>query len=98
MADRQTTTDHDTIRQWVEARGGVPSHALNTLSGDVAGALYIDFPGWVKKDISETTWEIFFKTFDRENLAFSYGDAPPDTDPTTLCALVDRESGESVQA
>jgi len=98
MAERRTTTDHEAIRGWVEARGGIPSHALNTLPGDAAGALYIDFPGWVKKDVSETTWEIFFKTFDRENLAFAYEDGPPDADPTTLCALVDRETGESVQA
>jgi len=98
MAQRQTTTDHDTIRQWVESHGGIPSLVLNTLSGDEAGVLYIDFPGWVKKDVSETTWETFFKKFDRENVAFSYEDAAPDADPTTLCALVDRATGVSVQA
>lgn len=98
MAERQTTTDHETIRNWVEAHGGIPSTVKNTLPGDEAGVLYIDFPGWVKKDVDETTWEVFFKKFDRENLALSYQDGAAGDDPTALCALVDRATGELVQA
>lgn len=101
MAEKMaTTTDHDTIRAWVEERGGVPTAVKNTLAGDRAGILNIDFPGLDNRNLSEMTWEEFFKIFDAENLAFVYADAPADVaeEPARAYRIVDRETGESVQA
>ncbi|MGC3997616.1 MAG: hypothetical protein QM767_09035 [Anaeromyxobacter sp.] len=48
MANRvsSTTTDHDTIRQWAEARGGQPAQVASTARGGKAGIIRIDFPGY----------------------------------------------------
>lgn len=96
--ERMTTTDHDEIRRWMEDRGALPAAVKNTLAGDVAGVLYVDFPGASKKDVAEISWEAFFKTFDAQNLAFVYQETTPDGDLSHECALVARESGESVRA
>ena len=96
--DMQTTTDHDAIRQWAEERGGVPAAVKNTLAGDRAGILTIDFPGSRDKDVDEMTWEEFFKIFDRENLALSYQETAPDGNLSITYDIVARESGESVEA
>ena len=94
----RTTTDHDAIRRWAEERGGVPAAVKNTLAGDRAGVLTIDFPGSRDKDVDEMTWEAFFRIFDRENLALSYQETAPDGSPSITYDIVARESGESVEA
>lgn len=93
-----TTTDHETIRRWMEERGARPAAVKNTLAGDRAGVLYVDFPGAVDKDVDEMSWETFFKTFELQNLAFRYEDAPSGGDQTPRWDLVDRAAGESVRA
>ena len=95
--ERKTTTNHEEIRRWVEERGGLPTAVKNTLSGDAAGVLYINFPGADKRDVDEISWEEFFKTFDRQNLAFEYEETPPDQ-PNHFCRLVSRDTGEPVSA
>jgi hypothetical protein len=57
----KATTDHETIRQWVDEHGGVPVAVKNTLPGDDIGVLYIDFPASIDKDVDEIPWEVFFK-------------------------------------
>ena len=42
----QTTTDHEQIRKWAEARGGKPAHVKGTGGGDDTGIIRIDFPGY----------------------------------------------------
>jgi hypothetical protein len=67
-----TTTDHDEIRRWVEARGGFPAHVRQTgrKRGDL-GVLRIDYPGYSGKDTLERVdWEDWFAAFDRNKLAF----------------------------
>ncbi len=44
-SESHTTTDHDEIRKWVEAHGGMPSSVKGSEHGDPAGVLRIDFPG-----------------------------------------------------
>jgi hypothetical protein len=50
MANRsqsKSTTDHDEIRQWAEARNGRPAVVKSTRGkGDDTGILRIDFPGY----------------------------------------------------
>ncbi|MBV8517716.1 MAG: hypothetical protein JO197_09995 [Acidobacteria bacterium] len=71
-----TTTNHDEIRQWVEARGGFPAHVKRTGSrkGD-PGVLRIDYPGFSGTDTLERIdWDTWFEWFDRDRLAFLYQD------------------------
>src|SRR3954453_7272796 len=75
MASAKTTTDHDEIRQWVEARGGYPAHVTRTESGDDPGVLRIDYPGYSGQDtLGRIEWDQFFEWFDRDKLAFLYQD------------------------
>src|SRR5947208_4531233 len=75
MASAKTTTDHDEIRRWVEARGGYPAHVTRTESGDDPGVLRIDYPGYSGQDtLGRIEWDQFFEWFDRDKLAFLYQD------------------------
>ena len=42
----KTTTDHEEIRRWVEARGGRPACVRGTGGRGDTGMLRIDFPGY----------------------------------------------------
>jgi hypothetical protein len=70
------TTDHETIRRWVEDRGGKPAAVKSThKSGQDTGIIRIDFPGYTGKDtLEEISWDEFFQKFDEANLAFVYED------------------------
>ncbi len=69
----QTTTDHDTIRTWVEARDGSPATVKGTGKGDEAGVLRVDFPGYSGEDrLEHITWEEFFEKFEEAKLAFLF--------------------------
>jgi hypothetical protein len=68
------TTDHATIRRWVEARGGRPASVAGTQrSGEEAGILRIDFPdrGHDEK-LTPISWDEFFQKFEESRLAFLY--------------------------
>ena len=58
MADSKITTDHDTIRQWVEERGGSPARVKGTGTEGDPGLLRIDFPGYS----GEESLEVISKT------------------------------------
>jgi hypothetical protein len=68
MSTAERTRDHDTIREWVEERGGGPAQVSGT-----GGLLRIDFdepaPGDTLEPIS---WERFFRIFDDRGLTFLY--------------------------
>lgn len=72
------TTDHDTIRQWVEERGGKPATVRNTTGKNDAGLLRIDFPGRSNRGgkdentLEEISWDDFFEKFEEKKLAFLY--------------------------
>ena len=77
MASAKVTTDHDTIRKWVEAKGGCPAQVKKTRGKNNTGILRIDFPGYSgKESLEPISWEEFFKKFDDEKLAFLYQDEP----------------------
>ena len=72
---RETTTDHDTIRRWVEDRGGRPASVKGTGDRSDPGVLRIDYPGYSGEDTLEPiTWDEFFNAFDANELAFLYRD------------------------
>ena len=77
MSDSQMTTDHKTIRRWVEERKGRPATVKATEEDGHAGILRIDF---APKDegLEEIGWEDFFRKFDESRLAFLHQDRTKD--------------------
>jgi hypothetical protein len=66
MSTSETTTDHEKIRQWAEARGGHPAKVKTSGNG---GILRIDF-GEPEENLEPISWDEFFKIFDENELAF----------------------------
>jgi hypothetical protein len=93
--ESRTTTNHDEIRKWAEARGGKPATVKRTGGNDEVGVLRIDFPGYSGKDsLEEITWDEFFAKFDEKNLAFLYQDKVASGEESRFFKLVSRETAE----
>jgi hypothetical protein len=66
-----TTTDHQEIRQWVEARGGTPTARRGVGTADASTELGIDFsPNPVDDGIKHVSWADWFAQFEHADLAF----------------------------
>lgn len=91
-SEARTTTDHDTIREWAEARGGVPATVAGTESGGgEAGILRFDFPGGAGEDqLEHIDWDEWFDKFEKKNLALLYQDEKSDGEGSTFFKLVTR--------
>jgi ABC-type nitrate/sulfonate/bicarbonate transport system substrate-binding protein len=88
-----TTTDHDVIRAWAEARGGRPSSVEQTSSDD-AGILRIEFPDAPdggSADLETVDWEPFFDKFEESELAFVYQEKTSDGSESRFSRLVRRD-------
>jgi hypothetical protein len=70
MSSATTTTDHDEIRKWAEARGGRPAMVK---TGGKGGILRLDF-GEPEENLTPVSWDEFFEVFDDSNLAFLHQD------------------------
>lgn len=88
----QTTTDHDTIREWAEQRGGVPALVRETENGD-SGVLRIHFPGFGadEKSFDELSWDEFFEQFEKNDLAFLYQEETKDGEESRFFKFVSRQ-------
>lgn len=70
-----TTTDHETIRRWVEERGGWPACVKGTGARSDPGMIRIDFPGYEgRESLERIAWEEWFRQFDEHKLAFLHRD------------------------
>ncbi|MBN6149433.1 hypothetical protein JR065_03710 [Xanthomonas sp. AmX2] len=87
--DAKTTTDHDEIRRWAEARGGRPANVRGTEGDEDAGILRILFRD--DASLEEITWEEFFDKFEEEELAFLYQDKTSDGSQSRFFKLVRRD-------
>ena len=87
---RDITTDHETIREWVEDRGGRPAH-MTGKTDDTARTLYIVEEGEAMEGLEPIPWEAFFETFEDEALAFVYQDRELGETDEWLYDLVDRD-------
>jgi hypothetical protein len=74
MSEAVTTTDHDQIRKWAEARDGHPARVKGQGEG---GLLRIDF-GEPNESLERISWEDFFEVFDENELAFLYQEKTKD--------------------
>jgi hypothetical protein len=92
-AESKVTTDHKSIKQWVEERGGSPARVKDTDKGKSSGVLRIDYPGYAGEDSLEPiTWDEFFKGFEENNLAFLYQEETKDGSQSRFSKLIERES------
>lgn len=93
-SESHTTTDHDEIRRWVEAHGGVPSSLKGTEGSDEdAGVLRIDFPGSAGEGyFDHLEWDQFFEKFEEAGLAFLYQERKADGSDSTFHKFVARQS------
>jgi hypothetical protein len=98
MAEAKTTTDHNEIRKWAEARGGRPAAVRATHRKDDPGIIRIEFPGAPNaKDeaLEEITWEEFFEKFDEAGLALLYQEETASGQRSNFNKLIGRETAEA---
>lgn len=95
MSESKKTTDKETIRNWAEARNGVPAMVKNTEKGD-SGVLRIHFPekSENKESFDKISWDQFFREFDNNNLSMVYQDKKSDGEQSTFYKLVDRNQND----
>jgi hypothetical protein len=92
VSSAKVTTDHQEIREWVEARGGYPAHVKRTGSGDDLGILRIDFPGFSGEDsLERIEWDQWFQTFEESGLAFLHQDETAGGEESRFNKLVSRQ-------
>jgi hypothetical protein len=91
MAESKTTTNHDEIRRWVEARGGRPASVRATGDGDDPGILRIDF-GDPEEGLEQISWDEFFRAFDENDLAFLYQEETEGGGESRFNKFVSREN------
>lgn len=86
MASAATTTDHNEIRKWAEARDGHPARVKGRGEG---GILRIDF-GEAEENLEEISWDEFFTIFDDNDLAFLHQDKTADGKKSRFNKFVER--------
>jgi hypothetical protein len=91
----ETTTDHDTIRRWIEERGSTAARVTEP-SGDDPGSLAVVPEGTDDDSVEEIPWEEFFEIFEEENLAFVHQTERADPNERWFCRFVDREREREV--
>ena len=98
MAEAKTTTDHNEIRKWAEARGGRPAAVRATHDKDDAGIIRIEFPNAPNANdeaLEEISWEEFFEKFDEAGLALLYQEKTAKGARSNFNKLVRRETAEA---
>jgi len=88
MSSARTTTDHDAIRKWIEARDGRPAVVR---TGGEGGILRVDFRER-DEELDEIGWDEFFRIFDENDLAFLHQDKTDDGGTSRFHKFVAREN------
>jgi hypothetical protein len=92
-AKSNVTTDHETIRRWVEERGGSPACVRGTGGKGDIGMLRIDFPGYSgEQSLEHIGWDEWLRKFDERNLAFLHQDQMADGTRSNFNKLIGRET------
>src|SRR5919199_3191805 len=87
----QILTDHDDIRRWAEARGGIPARVKRTGGDDDVGMIRINFPGYSgEQSLEPISWEQWFEKFDEKELALVVERQPPEGDKGRFNKLINR--------
>ncbi|MDQ6704462.1 MAG: ferritin-like domain-containing protein, partial [Acidobacteriota bacterium] len=94
-----TTTDHDEIRQWAEARGAHPACVRGTGKKGGVGMIRLDFPGFSgEKSLQEISWDEWFQSFDDNDLALVYQEETVEGQKSNFNKLVSRKTVQSGKA
>ncbi len=94
-AQSHTTTDHDEIQQWAEARGAKPACVKGTGKAGDIGILRLDFPGYTGEDkLQHISWDEWFEKFDDEELALLYQEETASGEQSNFNKIVSRETAE----
>jgi hypothetical protein len=97
MALSKTTTDHDEIRRWAEARGAVPAEVQSTEKKGQPGIIRFEFPNAPKRNndkLQEISWEEFFQKFDENDLELVYQEKTTKGQVSNFNKLVHPEHGK----
>ena len=89
----KTTTNHDQIRRWAEARGGRPACVQGTDGGGDEGVIRLMFPNAPQSNddsLNEIDWDEWFEKFDESGLALVYQDKTAGGRPSNFNKLVSR--------
>lgn len=88
----RATIDHDTIKEWVEDRGGKPATVAETATGSEPGILRLQFPDTENDHdrIELIDWDDFFGKFEQANLALVYQDETESGNTSRFYKFVDR--------
>ncbi|MDQ0995447.1 hypothetical protein QFZ34_000624 [Phyllobacterium ifriqiyense] len=87
MSNSSSTTNHDKIRKWAEARNGRPSVVRTQGKG---GILRIDF-GEPEENLERIDWVEFFEIFDNSKLAFLHQEETDDGAQSRFNKFVSRD-------
>lgn len=82
----EETTDHEKIKNWAEARKGIPVRVRGSPND---GVLRISFKN-KGNSLEKITWEDFFKIFDRKKLVFLHQDKTKDGSESRFFKLIKR--------
>jgi hypothetical protein len=88
MSSAEKTTDHKTIKAWVEERGGRPARVAKEDKG--GGILRIDFQE-PDDSLEEISWEEFFEIFEENKLAFLHQDQTSSGKTSRFVKFVNRD-------
>lgn len=92
----KTTTDHEEIRRWAEARGAKPACVKGTGGSHDPGMIRLDFPGFSGSDsLQHISWDEWFDAFDENGLALVYQDRTADGARSNFNKLISRDTAES---
>lgn len=88
----KTTTDHDQIREWAEARGAKPACVKGTGKKRPGYMIRLDFPGFSgAESLQEITWDEFFEQFDKNKLALIYQERTAEGETSNFNKFVSRK-------
>ena len=97
MASANRTTDHQTIMDWVEARGGKPAHVQRSGNDKDPGILRIDYPGFSGEGtLQALDWDTWFDAFEANKLAFLYQEKTADGQQSRFSKLVRRQAQDEM--
>jgi hypothetical protein len=92
----KTTTDHEEIQNWAEARGAKPACVKRTGGKGDVGLLRLDFPGYSGADsLEHISWDEFFEKFDESNLALVYQEKTAEGAQSNFNKLISRETASA---
>jgi hypothetical protein len=96
-----TTTNHDEIRAWAEARGGMPACVQGTGGKGDIGVMRIEFPGAPRANddqLEVISWDEFFDKFDERGLALVYQERTAAGEQSNFNKLISAEEGHQKKA